>query len=144
MPKTLSRKEERAQRPPRTIVIADDREEVRRFLREALQRRCHILEVDNGQGALDLVRAYQPDLLLVDWRMPGMDGLEVVRALRSDPTTDTLPILMFRAKGEEEHAAAYAAGVSDYLGKPFTVAELRQRVRTLLGEAPFRRGCGAR
>jgi two-component system phosphate regulon response regulator PhoB len=125
----------RAERPPKTIVIADDHKEVRTFIRAALRwLRCHIIEAENGQVALDVVGAHHPDLLILDWMMPQLDGLEVARALRSDPPTMALPILMVSAKGEEEKAKAYEAGVSDYLGKPFTVAQLRQRVRKLLGE----------
>jgi CheY-like chemotaxis protein len=108
-------------RPPKTIVIADDQEEARTFIRAALRLlRCHIVEAENGQVALAMVRAHHPALLLLGWMMPELNGLEVARALRSDPTTAALPILMVSAKGEEEKAQAYEVGVSDYLGKPFT------------------------
>jgi CheY-like chemotaxis protein len=124
-----------AERPPKTIVIVDDQEEARTFIRAALRPlRCHILEAENGQGALEVVRAYHPDLLILDWMMPKLDGLEVTLALRSDPVTAALPILLVSAKGEEAQAQAYAAGVSAYLGKPFMVPQLRQVVRNLLGE----------
>jgi CheY-like chemotaxis protein len=66
--------------------------------------------------------------------MPELDGLEVTLVLRSDPATAVLPILMVSAKEEEEKAQAYEAGVSAYLGKPFTLPKLRQRVRKLLRE----------
>jgi two-component system phosphate regulon response regulator PhoB len=135
MPTTPEQDASQGKHPPKTIVIADDQEEARLFIRAALRLlRCHIVEAENGQVALDMVRAYAPALLLLDWMMPQLDGLEVARALRSDPTTAALPILMVSAKGEEAKAQAYEAGVSDYLGKPFTLAQLRQRVRTLLGE----------
>jgi len=111
----------RAERPPKTVVVADDEEEARLLIRAALRPFAgRILEAENGQVARAVVGAHHPALLMLDWMMPKLDGLEVARALRSDPTTAALPILMVSAKGEEEKAQAYEVGVSDYLGKPFT------------------------
>jgi two-component system phosphate regulon response regulator PhoB len=135
MPTSPEQDASQGERAPKTIVVADDEEEARLLIRAALRPFAgRILEAENGQVALAVVGAHHPDLLVLDWMMPQLDGLGVARALRSNPTTMALPILMVSAKGEEEKAAAYAAGVSDYLGKPFTLAQLRQRVRKLLGE----------
>jgi CheY-like chemotaxis protein len=102
MPTTPEQDASQAERPPKTIVIADDQEEARLFIRAALRPVArHILEAENGQVTLDVVGAHHPDLLVLDWMMPKLDGLEVARALRSDPTTAALPILMVSAKGAE-------------------------------------------
>jgi CheY-like chemotaxis protein len=135
MSTTLEQDASPAARLPKTIVLAEDEATVRLFFRMALRSLAHhIHEAKDGQVALAMVEAHHPDLLILDWMMPVLDGLEVARALRSNPPTVALPILMVSAKGEEEQGQAYAAGVSDYLGKPFTVTEFRQRVRRLLGE----------
>jgi two-component system phosphate regulon response regulator PhoB len=135
MPTTLQPGASDTGRALKTIVVVDDEEGARMPIRAALRSlHCRILEAETGQGALAMVRAQHPDLLILGWMMPGMDGLEVARVLRSDPTTAALPILMVSAQGEEAQAQASEAGVTAYIGKPFTLPQLRQMVRKLLGE----------
>jgi len=89
-------------------------------------------EVEDGESALQIARAERPDLILLDWILPGRDGLEVCRALRaeSDPKLRDVPVVLITAQTEPEHiAAGFAAGATDYLTKPFRVAHVRSRVR---------------
>jgi two-component system phosphate regulon response regulator PhoB len=82
--------------------------------------------------ALHLARLERPSLILLDWRMPGKDGLEVCRALRSDPDPEIrrLPVVLLTAQmGPENISAGFAAGATDYLTKPFKPAHVRSRVR---------------
>jgi two-component system phosphate regulon response regulator PhoB len=86
-------------------------------------------------AALDLARAERPALLLLDWQMPRASGVEVTRALRgdSDPHLRATPVVLITAQsGAENTAAGFAAGVTDYLTKPFRPAHVRARVRAWL------------
>jgi len=84
---------------------------------------------------LQIARAQRPDLLLLDWEMPGRDGLEVCRALRADPDPDLrqVPVVLLTAHQEaEDTAAGFAAGVTDYVTKPFKPTHVRSRVHAWL------------
>jgi DNA-binding response OmpR family regulator len=89
----------------------------------------------HGETALQMARTERPSLLLIDWQMPGRDGLEVCRALRAetDPQLRDMPVVLLTAQSKDEHVAAgFAAGVTDYLTKPFYPAYVRSRVREWL------------
>lgn len=89
-------------------------------------------------GAEGLRRALddQPELVLVDWMMPGLTGIEVATALRAHPAARTLPIIMLTARAQQSDIdAAFAAGVDDFLIKPFRAGELQSRVADLLARA---------
>jgi len=87
----------------------------------------------DGEEALRLVKERQPDLVLLDLMLPGLDGLEVCRRLRSDEGTARIPIIMVTAKAEETDAViGLGVGADDYVRKPFGLRELVARVRTLL------------
>jgi DNA-binding response OmpR family regulator len=93
------------------------------------------LSASDGDAALEIARAERPDLLLLDWNMPGRDGLEVCRTLRaeSDPDLRNVPVVLLTAQaGAEDTAAGFAAGVTDYVTKPFTPAHIRARVHAWL------------
>jgi DNA-binding response OmpR family regulator len=118
------------------IVVADDEPDIRRLVSFTLRRRGYeVLEAENGEEALALVRAEQPDLVVLDVMMPRMTGHEVARALRSSPETAEIPILMVSAKGQEvEVRDGLASGASGYLIKPFAPRDLADRVGALLAE----------
>jgi two-component system, OmpR family, phosphate regulon response regulator PhoB len=91
-----------------------------------------LLSALDGDTALRLARAAHPSLILLDWRMPGRDGLEVCGTLRAeaDPQLRDVPVVLLTAQGgAEDMAAGFAAGITDYLTKPFKPAYLRSRVR---------------
>ena len=126
----------------RTVLIADDDPDVLRLLTTTLRPEgLRLLTACDGDEALRLARAERPALILLDWQMPGRDGLEVTRALRedADPALRDVPVVLITAQtGAENTAAGFAAGVTDYLAKPFTPTNVRARVRAWL----LRRGSG--
>src|SRR5438067_9588079 len=117
-----------------TILIADDDHTLTAMLRQTLADEGYrVLTVADGKEALAQAQAYQPDLVVLDWMMPGPSGLEVARCLRA---AEGLPILMLTARDAiEDRVAALDSGVDDYLVKPFAPAELLARVRALLRRA---------
>jgi CheY-like chemotaxis protein/phosphoribosyl 1,2-cyclic phosphodiesterase len=119
-----------------TILIVDDDPDIVRLLTITLQSEgFRLLSASDGNAALELARAERPDLLLLDWNMPGRDGLEVCRALRaeSEATLRDVPVVLLTAQAEaEDTTAGFAAGVTDYVTKPFKPAYIRSRVHTWL------------
>ncbi|NUQ77968.1 MAG: response regulator [Polyangiaceae bacterium] len=122
------------------ILLADDNADMREYVRKLLCSRWTIETASDGLAALELCREKPFDLLLTDVMMPGLDGLELLRAVRSDPKTSTMPVIMLSARaGEEARIEGLEAGADDYLVKPFTARELVARVRTQLTMARLRR-----
>lgn len=121
----------------RTILLADDEANLRTLVRTTLEDPLHrILEASDGESVLAMARESHPDLVLLDWMMPGLTGIEVVRALRADPTTAEIPVLMLTARGQEkDREQAHALGVQGYLVKPFSPLELLERVHEILQAA---------
>ncbi|HEX4310470.1 MAG TPA: response regulator [Acidobacteriaceae bacterium] len=121
----------------RLVLIADDRPASRELLRLVLERAGYaVIEAEDGNQALDQTRSGNPDLVLMDLQMPGLDGYEVLAALRSDPRFTTLPVLALTAsamRGDRENILA--AGFTDYLAKPAGPELLRETVARLLDEA---------
>ncbi|HEX7432033.1 MAG TPA: response regulator [Anaerolineaceae bacterium] len=126
------------------ILIVDDDLETLRLVGLALQRQGYeILAANNGAQALESAKAEQPDLILLDVMMPDMDGYEVARKLRAEPSTASTPILMFTAKGQvDDKVPGYEAGVDDYLTKPTHPAELTAHIKVLLGRTSRARVTG--
>ncbi len=91
-----------------------------------------VLTAGSGREALEIVRREQPDLILLDLMMPGMNGYEVCRQLRADPATSFLPVVIVTASGDRDKVRAIETGADDFLPKPFQHAELLARVRSLL------------
>jgi two-component system phosphate regulon response regulator PhoB len=119
----------------KTILLADDEAYLRLLVHTTLADPAyHILEATDGNQALTMARTEHPDLLVLDWMMPGISGLAVVQALRQDPATADMPIVMLTAKGQDtDRAQGQALGVQAYLVKPFSPLELLEKVQTILG-----------
>ena len=118
---------------PAHLLLADDNADMREYLRRLLSTRWTVEAVGNGEEALQAVRRRLPDLLVSDVMMPGLDGLQLTRALRTSPETRGLPILLLSARtGEEAMAEGLAAGANDYIVKPFSARELVARVQVQL------------
>lgn len=117
----------------KTILIADDDANLRTLARLTLNDpEYHIIEATNGREALDLMRSLHPDLLILDWMMPNMNGIEVTLALQEDPHTASIPILMLTAKARaEDQQRGRAAGVQNYLLKPFSPLALREQINRI-------------
>ncbi len=116
------------------ILVVDDDEDVARTIEMNLtQNGYQVVWASNGYQAVKESRRYKPSLVLLDISMPDIDGIEVCRRLRSNPTTATIPILFLTASGGiESKIAGFNAGGDDYLVKPFDLEELNLRVKALL------------
>lgn len=118
----------------KTILIVDDEAPIRDMLRLALEMadyRC--LEADNAQDAHALVVDNKPDLILLDWMMPGTSGIDLARRLKKDELTADIPIIMLTAKGEEDNKIqGLEVGADDYITKPFSPRELTARLKAVL------------
>lgn len=118
----------------RTVLVVDDEPEIVEIVRDYLERAgFRVITAGDGVSAVRLVRAERPSLLVLDLMLPGMDGLDVVRALRGDPTTSTLPVIMLTARVEEtDRLIGLELGADDYITKPFSPREVVARVRAVL------------
>ncbi len=116
------------------ILVVDDDAMARRSLRAMLERGHYQVETaEGGAEALELLPTYQPDLVLLDIRMPGVDGLETCRRIRAMQNGDLLPIIFLTAEESQEvHAEAFRAKGDDFLRKPVLSAELIVRIRSLM------------
>jgi signal transduction histidine kinase len=122
------------------ILWADDNADMRQYVCHLLGDRYDVVPVPDGLKALAAAEADPPDLLLTDVMMPGMDGFALLRELRKNPRTKTIPVILLSARaGEESAIEGLDAGADDYLAKPFTARELLARVRTHLELARVRR-----
>ncbi|MCP1336229.1 phosphate regulon transcriptional regulator PhoB [Futiania mangrovi] len=116
------------------ILIAEDEDALRTLLRYNLEKAdFEVIEADDGDQALLLVDERAPDLVLLDWMMPTVSGLEICRRLRARSETRNLPIIMITARGEEtDRIRGLDTGADDYLTKPFSISELLARIRAVL------------
>ena len=119
------------------ILIVEDEEPLTMLLRYNLEAEGYDVETAaRGDEADTKVRETTPDLIVLDWMLPGLSGIELCRRLRARPETRQLPIIMLTARGEEsEKVRGLATGADDYIVKPFSVPELLARVRALLRRA---------
>jgi two-component system alkaline phosphatase synthesis response regulator PhoP len=118
----------------RTILVVDDEPGIVAIARDYLDRAgFRVITAGDGVTALRLARTERPNLLVLDLMLPGMDGLDVARALRQDPATKALPIIMLTARVEEtDRVIGLELGADDYVIKPFSPRELIARVRAVL------------
>ncbi|MDB5315797.1 MAG: phosphate regulon transcriptional regulatory protein PhoB [Rhodospirillales bacterium] len=117
-----------------TILIVEDEAPLLTLMRYNLEKQGFIVdEATDGQEALLRVSEARPDLILLDWMLPAMSGLEVCRQLRRRPNTRDLPIIMVTARTEDQDAVrALDIGADDYIAKPFAMESLLARIRALL------------
>lgn len=121
----------------RKILIVDDESAIRDMLRVALEMaEYQVLEASNAQDAHGLIIDEKPDLILLDWMMPGTSGIELARRLKRDEVTANTPIIMLTAKGEEDNKIqGLEVGADDYITKPFSPRELVARLKAVLRRA---------
>jgi two-component system, OmpR family, phosphate regulon response regulator PhoB len=122
---------------PTNILIVEDEEPLTLLLRYNLESEGYAVDsVGRGDEAETRLRESVPDLVILDWMLPGLSGIELCRRLRARPETERMPVLMLTARGEEaERIRGLATGADDYVVKPFSVPELVARVRALLRRA---------
>ena len=116
------------------ILVAEDAEDIRELLVFKLRAAGYeVYDVGDGESAVALAKSILPDVVVLDWMMPRMNGLDVCVALRSDPDLHALPIMLLTAKGQEiDVERGFSAGVDDYVVKPFSPRELVHRIEALL------------
>ena len=121
----------------KTVLIVDDIEDNRVLLERALRSSGYLtISVDGGRAALSWMSRQVPDIVLLDWMMPGLTGLDTLRAIRESHPASRLPVLMCTAVGEEDHIVhALEAGANDYLVKPISIPILRARMAAHLAQS---------
>jgi len=113
------------------ILIVDDFSTMRRIIKNLLRDLgfTNTQEADDGQTALPMLQSIHFDLLVTDWNMPGMQGIDLLKAVRADPKLAKLPVLMVTAEQKREQIIEAAkAGVNGYIVKPFTAATLKEKL----------------
>lgn len=117
-----------------TLLLADDDESIRMVARLGLTRAGYdVTMVEDGAAALAAARAGSFDLVVLDWMLPEMDGIDVCRALKADPATASIPIVFLTAASHEgAHDEARGAGAAGVIGKPFNPMTLGTEIRAIL------------
>ncbi len=117
-----------------TVLIVEDEPEIREMLKFSLTRAgFEVKEARTSEMALQHLDSNLPDILVVDWMLPGMTGVELAKRLRRDALTENLPLLMLTARNEESDILrSFESGIDDYMSKPFSPKELIARIKALL------------
>jgi two-component system, OmpR family, phosphate regulon response regulator PhoB len=120
------------------VLIVEDESAIRKMVRFALELESFaVVEVGRGVDVIRSLEEHQPELILLDWMLPSMSGLEVAKMIRQHKHYSALPIIMLTAKVDEHSkVAALEAGADDYISKPFSPPELIARIRAVLRRGP--------
>ncbi len=116
------------------VLVVDDSRAIRRIVSDIMkQLNFEVIEAGNGLEALDRLQQYgAPDIVLVDWNMPEMNGLDFIRAVRANPIYADLPLMMVTTETEMERMAlAFMAGVNEYVMKPFDKQTIHDKLQLL-------------
>lgn len=121
-----------------TIMLIEDEESLALMLKYNLEKEGYaVVHESRGNKALSQVEKVRPSLILLDWMLPEISGVEICKLIRSNPEVKNIPVIMLTAKGEEEDKIkGLGAGADDYVTKPFSIPELMARVKTNLRRAP--------
>ena len=117
------------------VLVVDDLHTMREIIRSVLSEIeiKNVHEAESGSVALIKIKKTRFDVILLDWNMPNMSGIEVLRAIRADPSTKNIPVIMVTAENESDNILAAAqAGVSDYIIKPFSGNTLETKLKQIL------------
>lgn len=123
--------------PNMKILVVDDMSTMRRIVKNILKQLgfANLEEAENGQEALTKLRAERYGLVVSDWNMPVMAGIDLLRAIRADETLKHIPVLMVTAEGQKENLVeAIQAGVSNYIVKPFTAETLQEKIGKIFSQ----------
>ena len=117
-----------------SVLIVEDEPEIREMLNFSLTRAgFSVIEAATGEMALQRLDSHLPNILIVDWMLPGMSGVELAKRIRRDELTSALPLLMLTARSEETDVLkSFESGIDDYMSKPFSPKELVARIKALL------------
>jgi DNA-binding response OmpR family regulator len=125
------------ERLPVALIAEDDRD-IRELVSAKLSSAGYqVLAYANGPAALAAAREHRPDVALLDVTMPGISGLEILTELRSNPLTESIPVILLTARSQEfDIRSGFAVGAADYIVKPFSPRDLVARVNAVLGWTP--------
>ncbi len=118
------------------ILVVDDFATMRRIIKNILRQigYTNILEADDGSTALAILKKEKVDLVITDWNMPKMSGLELLKAIRADESLKDIPVMMVTAEALKENIIeAVKAGVNQYIVKPFTAQTLQEKINKIFG-----------
>ena len=117
---------------PKTILVVDDEKDIVEMLSYNLRKEgYHVVAATNGREALAQAKSRHPDLILLDLMMPEIDGLQVMKELKRDKSTEAIPVLFLTAKGSEtDEIVGLELGAEDYIVKPISIGKILARVRT--------------
>jgi len=117
-----------------TILIVEDEADIQELIAYNLEKAGHsAVRAGDAEQALELVRAELPHLIVIDWMLPGMSGIELARWLKANKRTESIPLIMVTARGsEQDKLAGLEIGADDYMTKPFSPRELNARVKAVL------------
>ena len=121
------------------ILIVEDEAAIREMIKFALASNDGVFdEAESFQDAFTKIKNYKPDMILLDWMLPGKSGVELVKKLKQQPDTVDIPIIMLTARAEEEYLVrALKTGADDYVTKPFSPATLKARIEALSRRGPW-------
>ncbi len=118
------------------LIVEDEPAQMEMLSYNVAKEGYRTISADDGEEAILLVKEENPDLILLDWMLPGLSGIEVCRQLKRDPEFSSTPILMLTARGEEsDKVRGLDTGADDYIVKPYSVVELMARIRALIRRA---------
>lgn len=122
---------------PTKIMLVEDEQPIREMLRYALEKQNYlVIEAESGQQAREILMTSRPDLLVVDWMMPGESGVEFIRRLRQNEVWSDIPTIMLTARVEErDKVKGLESGADDYMTKPVAIKEFIARIKALLRRA---------
>ena len=117
-----------------TVLVVEDDPDIRELLKFTLERAgLKVLEAETGEDAFTVLDGPLPSVAIIDWMLPGINGVELTQRLRKDPLTSAMPLIMLTARGEEaDKLKSFDSGIDDYLTKPFSPKELVARVKALM------------
>ena len=126
--------QEEAEVRRKTVLIVDDEAAIREMVSLALETaKFNVLEASDSQEGHAIIIDSQPDVVLLDWMMPGTTGLELLRRLRRDPLTEKIPVILLTAKtSEDSKITGLDSGADDFISKPFSPKELVSRIRAVI------------
>ncbi len=118
------------------ILLADDEEDILTLTASRLKKKGYtVITAVDGKEALEKIKSEKPDLVLLDYKMPGLTGIDVCHQLKADPALDKIPVVLFTASSESVKTPDLQdkAGYDDYLVKPFEAVELFEKIEKLIG-----------
>jgi len=118
------------------ILLVDDSQTMRRILKNTLTKAGYngVLEAENGKEGLEILKEKKPDLVLLDWNMPVMNGLEFLKAAKAEESVKHIPVIMVTSISEKEKVVeAIRAGAADYTTKPFSPQTIKEKIQNQVG-----------